>query len=98
MDLTSYNLWYVCPCNKVLTLTKRDVCPSCGRGNAEFRMRSLRWVSESKMLSPKTWGKGHWVESKAPLKLDQQATRSNPMSALLDGIMGGMEDGNSSRQ
>lgn len=101
MDLNSFNLWFVCPCEKVLGLVnskrgKPAVCPHCGRGSAEFRMRSLRWVSESKFFSPKTWNRGYWVESKIPLKLEQQSTRGSPMTALLDGIMGGM-DGDSPR-
>jgi len=39
-------------------------CPTCGepKNRATWRTQTMRWVSDSVLFKPSTWGTGHWEE------------------------------------
>jgi len=37
-----------------------EACPKCGEEKSHWPVRTLQWVSTSKLFSPKTWGTGRW--------------------------------------
>lgn len=36
------------------------VCPRCGAPRSCYRMETVRYVNDSKLFQPATWGNGHW--------------------------------------
>ncbi len=63
-------------------------CPKCGREKydgfrlaglyrtaTEWKVKTMRWVSTSKLMKPSTWDTGHW-ETLSPLESQEGDTLS----------------------